>query len=71
MQQSFTITGMNCEACVKLISKKLNQIENVEQVQVCLNSNSVTIDSAQPISNSTLQQALSGTQYEIQEGVNS
>ncbi|MBI5414241.1 heavy-metal-associated domain-containing protein [Candidatus Peregrinibacteria bacterium] len=61
---SFTITGITCEACVKLIKKRLQKIQNVTEVSLELSGN-LGISSDRQIEKTELLSALEGTDYKV------
>jgi copper chaperone CopZ len=64
MTQKVKITGLTCEACQKLISKRISKIDDVENVDVALNGET-NINAARAISNKEIMSVLVGTKYQI------
>lgn len=60
----FKVSGINCEACTKLIKMDLENIPTVDQVDVKL-SGEVRIQSEDKISIEAAKEALTGTQYKV------
>lgn len=48
MNQTFKVSGISCEHCVKTIQKAILQTDNTAKVQVEISSGLVSIDSNQP-----------------------
>ncbi len=64
MDNKFTILGMHCGACQKVIEKKLLKITGVLQVNVQL-SGDVTVNADRLISKDEVKLALEGTDYQV------
>lgn len=58
------LTGLTCNACQKLISRKIKSIANVEDVTVEL-SGKTQIKAQREISENEIKKALEGTHYEV------
>ena len=59
--QTFSVTGMTCGHCVSAVTSELKEIHGVTDVSVDLvagGTSSVTVDSAQPVDESTVAAAL-------------
>ena len=48
MKQVFTVEGMSCGHCVKAVTKAVQALDPLAQVQVDLPSQKVEVDSEQP-----------------------
>lgn len=66
MKNTYTVTGMTCNGCRASVEKALNQIKNVINASVNLDSAEATIEMDKHISTETLQKALSD-KYTISE----
>ena len=60
-----TISGITCDACVKLIAKKISRLTNVQKVSVDQASGVTNIISTVTITPNEVQIALSGTPYSV------
>ncbi|MBI5421946.1 heavy-metal-associated domain-containing protein [Candidatus Peregrinibacteria bacterium] len=65
MQTShFNLIGLTCDACVRLIQKRLGKIEGVQSVAVD-STGATTLSAPREISNEEVKTALAGTAYAI------
>ncbi len=60
----FQVSGINCEACTKLISLKLKKLAGVESVEVELNGH-ISIKGNETINKEQVKAALAGTDYQL------
>lgn len=63
----FNLAGLTCEACVRLIQKRLGKIEGVQSVSVDA-TGAATVSAVREISNEEVKTALAGTSYSISNG---
>lgn len=63
--QSYTVTGMTCEHCVASVTEEISEITGVENVDVTLDSGSVTVTSAQPLEHAAVQAAVEEAGYQL------
>lgn len=61
---NFKVSGINCEACTKLIKMDLGEIPGVESVDVDLKGN-VSISANREIGVNEVKEALAGSEYKI------
>lgn len=59
------ISGLHCEACVKLLIKKLSKIETVTGVTAGSVLGSFTVQATQPLTETAVKDVLSGTDYSL------
>lgn len=59
------ISGVTCNACQKVISKRLKTIGDIQEVHVQLENGNTTILASRPILNDEVNQALVGTHYKV------
>ena len=59
------LSGLTCEACVKLASKRLLKVPGVKNVDINLMSGETKIESDIEIDQETLQKSFEGTSYKI------
>ena len=59
------LTGLTCEACVKLASKRLSKVPGVKSINIDLASGETKIESETEIDRGILQDSLVGTIYKI------
>jgi copper chaperone CopZ len=60
----FSLQGLTCEACVKLVKKRLEKISGVTEVEVDLQGN-LTIKSERDLEKANLMIALKDTDYKV------
>lgn len=58
------LTGLTCDACVKLIRKRLSRIADIADVHLDL-TGSLSIEAARNISKSEIEAVLAGMPYSI------
>lgn len=64
------ISGMSCEACQKLVEKRLMKIPGVNRVAIELKSGLAEILANRRIDSREIMEALKGTEYKIYESSN-
>lgn len=69
--QTFTVTGMSCEHCVKSVTEELSEIDGVEDVRISLDSGLVEVSSTSGLSKDAATGAISEAGYEISDWPNS
>lgn len=62
---SISISGMTCTACEKMISKKLQKIEGVQEIAVSSKKGNAIITSSRLITTDEVAFALDGTHYQV------
>ena len=61
------ISGITCEACIKLIKKKVGKIPGIKDVAIKDNNGETMIVSENEIKTSEIISALHGLPYKVQE----
>ncbi|OGG22120.1 hypothetical protein A3D03_02030 [Candidatus Gottesmanbacteria bacterium RIFCSPHIGHO2_02_FULL_40_13] len=61
------ISGITCEACIKLIKKKVGKIIGVKDVVIKENNGETMIVSENELKTSDIASALQGLPYKVQE----
>lgn len=61
----FNLTGLTCEACVKLVNKRLGTISGVKQASAELPGH-VTLSADREVTKEEIGKALEGTDYRVQ-----
>ncbi|PIY71868.1 hypothetical protein COY87_03915 [Candidatus Roizmanbacteria bacterium CG_4_10_14_0_8_um_filter_33_9] len=59
------LSGLTCGACEKVISKRLQKIEGVQEVHVSSQNGATSIIASRPISKEEVVSALEGTHYKV------
>ena len=62
---TFTVTGMTCDHCVASVTEEVQEIDGVEDVQVVLETGSLTVTSAQPLDDATVRAAVEEAGYAV------
>jgi len=61
----FQLSGLTCEACEKVITKRLQTIAGVKEIHVSSQNGFTSIMATRPISKDEVIQALAGTHYKV------
>lgn len=64
---NFQIAGMTCDACQKVVQKKLSKVADVENVTVDKEAGTANILSNRIINTAEVTAALEGTHYSLVE----
>jgi copper chaperone len=62
---TYTVTGMTCEHCVRAVSEEVAKVSGVFDVDVDLATGRLTIDSAAPVSDAAVADAVAEAGYEL------
>jgi copper chaperone CopZ len=62
---TYTVTGMTCGHCVSSVTEEVQEIPSVENVEVVLETGTVTIASAEPIDEATVRAAVEEAGYQL------
>lgn len=65
---AFQINGMHCDACVRLITKRVNAIEGV-QVQSLTTDGELMVQSERNVLADEVREVLKETSYEVKENL--
>jgi copper chaperone len=63
--QSYTVTGMTCGHCVASVTEEVEEIPGVENVEVVLESGSLTLTSAEPVDEAAVKSAVEEAGYQL------
>lgn len=63
--QTFTVTGMTCEHCVRAVQAEIGAISGVEDVAVDLASGRVAVTSQEPVAEVDVRAAVEEAGYEV------
>lgn len=63
----FRLEGLHCPACVKLSTLRLKSIDNIENINIDLESGVTEISSNREIDYSEVEQVFRGTDYSISQ----
>ncbi|MEU1968000.1 heavy metal-associated domain-containing protein [Micromonospora sediminicola] len=67
--QTYTVTGMTCEHCVRAVTEELSALPGVEEVRIDLAGGTVTVTSASPLPVESVRAAVDEAGYEMVGGV--
>lgn len=59
------IKGMSCNHCVMAVTKALNEIDGVENVEVSLDAGKATFDTEGPVDMGAVKEKISKAGYEV------
>lgn len=65
MINEFTISGLHCESCLKLVPLLLREIKGVKDVRISGLDGHVVLKADEVISRQAVEQALAGTDYKV------
>ena len=63
--QTYTVTGMTCGHCVASVTEEVQEIPGVENVDVVLETGSLTVTSAEPVDDSAVKAAVEDAGYQL------
>lgn len=62
---NFNVSGLNCEACVKLITNRLQKIVGVVDVNIDFKTGNTQVTGPAELNLDQIKQSLAGTTYQI------
>jgi copper chaperone len=63
--QTYTVTGMTCGHCVASVTEEVQEIPGVENVEVILETGSLTLTSAAPVDDAAVKTAVEEAGYQL------
>ena len=63
--KSYTVTGITCAHCVASVTEEVQEIPGVENVDVVLESGSLTVTSAEPVDDAAVKTAVEDAGYQL------
>ena len=63
--QTYTVTGMTCGHCVASVTEEVQEIAGVEDVDVVLETGSLTITSDEPVEDAAVRTAVEEAGYQL------
>ncbi|MEV0808265.1 heavy metal-associated domain-containing protein [Micromonospora sp. NPDC050200] len=66
--QTYAVTGMTCEHCVRAVTEELSALPGVDEVRVNLAAGTVTVTSAAPLPEASVRAAVDEAGYELAVG---
>ncbi|MDI6763188.1 MAG: copper ion binding protein [Thermodesulfobacteriota bacterium] len=65
MMTTLKVKGMNCQHCVMSVTKALNQLNGVQNVQVDLEKGEVRFENTKEVSKDEIAKAITDAGYEV------
>ena len=62
--EQFQVPGVSCQHCVNAITKEVSAIPGVQQVQVALDSKTVTVEHGEQVSTAAIVAAINEAGYD-------
>jgi copper chaperone len=62
---TYTVTGMTCEHCVRAVTGELSELPGVDDVKVDLGTGAVTVTSDAPLPDDAVRAAVDEAGYEL------
>ena len=63
--QQYTVTGMTCGHCVASVTEEVQEIPGVENVEVVLETGSLTVTSSAPVEDAAVRTAVEDAGYQL------
>jgi copper chaperone len=63
--KSYTVTGMTCAHCVASVTEEVQEIPGVQDVDVVLETGSLTVTSADPVDDAAVKSAVEDAGYQL------
>lgn len=63
--QTYAVTGMTCDHCVRAVTTELVMVPGVKAVDVDLEGGTVTVTSEQPLDTDAVREAIDEAGYEL------
>jgi copper chaperone len=63
--QSYTVTGMTCGHCVMSVTEEVQEIPGVQNVDVVLETGSLTVTSSGPVDDAAVKTAVEDAGYQL------
>jgi copper chaperone len=65
MASVLKVKGMSCQHCVMSVTKALNQLDGIKNVQVDLAKGEVQFDNTKSVASDRIQKAITDAGYEV------
>jgi copper chaperone len=63
--KSYTVTGMTCSHCVASVTEEVQEIPGVEDVEVVLETGSLSVTSNEPVDDAAVKAAVEDAGYQL------
>ncbi len=65
MNSVLKVKGMSCQHCVMSVTKALNQLDGIKNVQIDLAKGEVRFDNTKSVASDRIQKAITDAGYEV------
>mgnify|MGYP001083204366 CR=1 FL=1 len=65
MTSILKVKGMNCQHCVMSVTKALNQLEGIKNIQVDLAKGEVQFDNTKEVASNRIEKAVEDAGYQV------
>lgn len=65
VKKDFTLSGLTCSSCEKIVGKRLSKIDGVQEVSVSALNGMASVISTRPIMAGEVSKALEDTHYHV------
>jgi copper chaperone len=65
MTSTYTVTGMTCGHCIASVTEEVQEIPGVEDVDVVLETGTLTVTSSQPVADDAVRAAVEEAGYQL------
>ncbi len=65
MDSVLKVKGMSCQHCVMSVTKALNQLDGIKNVQIDLAKGEVRFDNTKSVASDRIQKAITDAGYEV------
>jgi copper chaperone len=65
MDSVLKVKGMSCQHCVMSVTKALNQLDGIKNVQIDLAKGEVRFDNTKSVASDRIRQAITDAGYEV------
>jgi copper chaperone len=65
MSSVLKVKGMSCQHCVMSVTKALNQLDGIKNVQIDLTKGEVRFDNTKSVASDRIQKAITDAGYEV------
>ncbi|MBM4349811.1 MAG: heavy-metal-associated domain-containing protein [Deltaproteobacteria bacterium] len=62
------VKGMSCQHCVMSVTKALNQLDGIKNVQVDLSKGEIRFDNTKPVASEQIEKTITDAGYEVVQG---
>lgn len=63
--RTYTVTGMTCDHCVASVTEEVSEVPGVDQVDVVLETGTLTVDAADDLADDAIRAAVEEAGYQL------